>query len=81
MLLGACRESTPQYHLLSLSALRFALQPEESQALHIFHRRLMPSLLLLKGDMNLCLPTLVLVEDRFGYFAMFRAHSFLLSET
>ena len=59
---------------MRLLGLRVALQPQRSQAVHIFDHRLLPGMLLLEGILNLRLPTLVLIEYGFGHFAMFCAH-------
>jgi hypothetical protein len=66
--------TSPVVGLVRLWGLRVALQPERSQAVHIFDHRLVPSMLFLEGILNLRLATLVFIEYRFGYFAVFCAH-------
>jgi hypothetical protein len=60
--------------LVRLSGLRVALQPQRSQAVHIFDRRIVLGMLLLKGVLDLRLTAFVFIENRFGYFVGLCAH-------
>jgi hypothetical protein len=64
---GDCR-------LVRLLRLRFVLQAQRPQAVHIFDRGLVPGLLLLESVLNLRLATHVFLKCRFGYFAVFCSH-------
>jgi hypothetical protein len=58
--------------------MRVSLQPERSQAVHIFDHSLMSNMLLLEGIINLSLPPFAFFEYRFGHFAIFGDHHVLL---
>jgi hypothetical protein len=68
-------EGSSSYDLVRLCALRLALQPQRSQPVHIFDRRLVPGMLLLQRAFDLRLTALVFIENSFGCFAVFCAHN------
>jgi hypothetical protein len=57
--------------------LRFLLQPERPQPVHVLDRGVVPGVLLAQRDGDLRLPALVFLKCGFGDFAGFGAHQIL----